>query len=74
MQTGRVAMSDHPVLDEDELTVLRLLSQGSSLAAIGRALNMSQSTVRRRCRATCHRLGVETSIEAVVWAVRRELI
>lgn len=67
-------MSDDPVLTADELTVLRLLSQGASLDAIGRALNMSQSTVRRRCRTTCRRLGVETSIEAVVWAVRRNLI
>ncbi len=63
-----------PPLAHDDLRLLTLLSRGLSIDAIGRRLNLSDRTIRRRTRAICDRLGVGTPIEAVVWAARRRLL
>lgn len=63
-----------PTLAHDDVRLLTLMSRGLSIDVIGRRLNMSDRTVRRRTRAICDRLGVRTSIEAVVWAARRGLL
>ena len=69
---GRRGVSDHdsPRLDDDELLLLRLLSEGLSADVIGRRMGLSDRTVRRRLRSVCDRVGVGSPIEAVVWAVR----
>ncbi|YCK33638.1 hypothetical protein ACNF49_05950 [Actinomadura sp. ATCC 39365] len=41
---------------------------------VGRRLDISGRTVRRRLRGICDRIGVATAIEAVAWAARRQLI
>lgn len=61
-------------LSDEDLEVLRLLSRGHTTDAIARELGMSERTLRRRGRLICDRLGVRTPIEAVVWAVRSQLI
>ncbi|PZF86655.1 LuxR C-terminal-related transcriptional regulator [Jiangella anatolica] len=61
-------------LTDDDVTILRLLAQGLPLQLVARRAGMSSRTVRRRIRAVCDRLGVGTSIEAVVWAAKRGLL
>jgi DNA-binding NarL/FixJ family response regulator len=58
----------------DQLDILSLLAQGLTVEAIARRLNVSERTVRRRVRAVTVELGVDSTIEAVVWAVRQRLI
>lgn len=57
-----------------ELSVLRLLADGLSVDAVGRRLNLSERTVRRRTKAVCDRLGVRTAVQAIVWAAHRGLL
>ncbi len=61
-------------LDADDLHLLELLAQGLPLEAVARQMYLSDRTVRRRTRAICERLQVSTPIEAVVWAVRQQLL
>jgi DNA-binding NarL/FixJ family response regulator len=61
-------------LEDDQVALLRLLAQGVPVDVIGRRLDLSGRTVRRRCRAICDRLGVGTTVEAVVWAARKGII
>lgn len=69
-------MSRHAsaAISPDDLTVLRMLSQGATVEVIARDLNVSVRTLRRRNRQLCDQLEVRTPIEAVVWAVRHQLI
>jgi len=53
--------------------VLSLLARGHTVDAIAHRLSMSERTVRRKVRGVCDGLGVETTIEAIVWAVREDL-
>ena len=62
------------LLTDEELLLLRLLSEGTSADVIGRRLGLSDRTIRRRLRSVCDRVGVDSPIEAVVWAVRRHQI
>jgi DNA-binding NarL/FixJ family response regulator len=63
-----------PHLTHDELQVLALLARGLTTDRIASRLNMSERTVRRKTRSACDSLNVETTVEAIVWAVRRRLI
>lgn len=54
-----------------DLEILSLLSQGMTTEAIARRVGVSERTVRRRLRAVADGIGVESSIEAVVHAVRQ---
>ncbi|WP_246843547.1 helix-turn-helix transcriptional regulator [Allokutzneria sp. NRRL B-24872] len=62
------------VLAHEDLVLLRLLASGLSIDSVGRRMELSGRTVRRRTRAVCDHLGVSTPIEAVVWAARRRLV
>ncbi|WP_443079159.1 helix-turn-helix transcriptional regulator [Streptomyces sp. NBC_01498] len=44
------------------------------MAQVARRMGMSDRTLRRKLRAICDRVDVETPIEAVVWAVRRRIV
>jgi DNA-binding NarL/FixJ family response regulator len=68
-------MDDSPVpVGHDELVVLRLMAEGHTVEAVARRLDVSERTVRRKSRSACEAVGVDTTIEAIVWAVRRRLI
>lgn len=62
----------HP--DDVDVEILRLLSRGQTTDVIARRVDVSERTVRRRLRAIADGMGVDSSIEAVVHAVRAGLI
>ncbi|SEP02990.1 LuxR C-terminal-related transcriptional regulator [Amycolatopsis saalfeldensis] len=64
----------HASLAREEIALLALLAEGLPLEAIARRLDLSDRTIRRRVRSICDRLGLETPIQAVVWAARRGLV
>ena len=51
-----------------------VFAEGQTVDAVARRLDVSERTVRRRARAACGALGVDTTVEAIVWAVRHRLI
>ncbi|GAA3002853.1 hypothetical protein GCM10017559_25220 [Streptosporangium longisporum] len=61
-------------LSADDLVLLAELAKGVTVDRVGRRLDISGRTVRRRLRGICDRIGVATAIEAVAWAARRRLI
>ncbi|HKC29287.1 MAG TPA: LuxR C-terminal-related transcriptional regulator [Jatrophihabitans sp.] len=64
----------HQCLDDDDLRLLALLAEGLPTLAVARALNTSPRTLQRRTREVCDRIGVRSTVEAVAWAARRQLI
>ena len=74
MHMDRQRKTARPAISSEELAVLRAVAKGRPIDAIARELQLSERTVRRRTRSVCDRLGVETPIEAVVWAVRHGLV
>lgn len=62
------------VLADDEIEVLRLMAEGLTVEAVARRLDVSERTVRRKSRAACASVGVDTTVEAIVWAVRHHLL
>ncbi|PRY37906.1 MULTISPECIES: LuxR C-terminal-related transcriptional regulator [Umezawaea] len=63
-----------PSLGQQDLTMLAFLADGMVVEAVGRRMELSDRTVRRRMRAVCDQLGVRTPVQAIVWAARRGLI
>jgi DNA-binding NarL/FixJ family response regulator len=61
-------------LDGQERALLAMLADGMVLDAISRRLNLSERTVRRRVRALCDRVGVDTTVQAVVWAAHEGVL
>ncbi|UYM03353.1 LuxR C-terminal-related transcriptional regulator [Solicola gregarius] len=57
-----------------DLTILRMLSRGHTIEYVARQVALSERTVRRRLRTIADDLGVDSSIEAIVHAVRAGLI
>ena len=53
--------------------MLRLLAEGETVDVAARRLGVSERTVRRKARSACDKVGCETTIEAIVWAVRHGL-
>ncbi len=70
----RGELTDDSPLSRDDLDVLAALSRGKSLQGVADELHLSHRSVSRQVNGICERLGVERTIQAVVWAVRRELI
>lgn len=56
--------------DEMDRAILQLLAGGAVMASVGRQLGISERTVRRRTQAMSRRVGVDTTIEVIVHAVR----
>ncbi|WP_236700331.1 LuxR family transcriptional regulator [Allosalinactinospora lopnorensis] len=72
---SREGIPNVPVdLADDELQLLAEIATGVTTDVAARRLELSARTLRRRLRAICDQLGVNTPIEAVVWAARRQLI
>lgn len=62
------------VLSDEDQQVLAHLASGLSNPAAARKLNISERTLQRRIRDICDRIGVQTPVQAVAWAARRQLI
>jgi DNA-binding NarL/FixJ family response regulator len=56
--------------DKGDLEILRLTADGHTVEAVARRVGLSERTVRRRLRAVADGIGVDSTIEAVVYAVR----
>jgi DNA-binding NarL/FixJ family response regulator len=67
-------VTDEPRLNEEEVRLLAQIASGVTADVAARKLELSARTLRRRLRTICDRVGVNTPIEAVVWAARRQLI
>lgn len=61
-------------LGPEELETLALLADGHTAETVARRLGISERTVRRRLRAAGDAMGVDSTIETVVRAVRDGLI
>lgn len=57
-----------------EVEVLQALADGNSVSQIAATLHLSQHTVRNHIRSAMAKLGVHTSLEAVVHAARTGLV
>jgi DNA-binding NarL/FixJ family response regulator len=66
--------SEQPVLTERELEVLSGMSDGRSNAEIGRALFLSEDTVKTHARRLFRKLGASDRAQAVAIAIRRGLV
>ncbi|HWC84155.1 MAG TPA: LuxR C-terminal-related transcriptional regulator [Pseudonocardiaceae bacterium] len=63
-----------PYLSAQDVALLALLAEGLPIDAVGRRLQLSGRTVRRRTRSICEQLGVQAPVQAIVWAARRGLV
>lgn len=71
---GEVSEDPAPVAFTDrERDVLRLIAAGKDNAAIGRELYISAGTVRKNVSSILAKLGVQSRVDAAVYAVRRGL-
>jgi DNA-binding NarL/FixJ family response regulator len=61
-------------LTEMEIRILQMIAGGESQKTVAAALFMSMSTLRRRIKGLCTKLGVETVEEALASAVKKGLI
>lgn len=56
-----------------ELEVLQLLAQGCKNEEVSRALVISQQTVKNYVHSILSKLGVETRVDAVLYAIENDL-
>ena len=63
-----------PVLTEREMDVLRLVARGLNNRDIGRELFISENTVKNHVRNILEKLHLHSRMEAVVYAVRENLL
>jgi DNA-binding NarL/FixJ family response regulator len=61
-------------LNKEELYVLSLLAAGLSTSTVARKRCVSSRTLRRQVSGIREAVGVSTTIEAVRWAARQQLI
>jgi DNA-binding NarL/FixJ family response regulator len=57
-----------------DLEILSLLADGQTVEVVSRRAGLSERTVRRRLRSLADELGVDSTIQTVVHAVRCGLI
>jgi DNA-binding NarL/FixJ family response regulator len=69
-----IGAAERSELNQGDVELLRLMSEGLPSEAVARRLDLSDRTVRRRVRSICDRLGVAAPIQAIVWAARRGLL
>lgn len=61
-------------LSDSDISVLAEVASGAPTEEAARNLGLSTRTLRRRLKDICGKVGVATTIEAVVWAVRNEVL
>jgi two-component system NarL family response regulator len=66
--------ASRPSLTDRELQVLRYASDGLTNRQIGRRLQISENTVKNHIRNILEKLHLHSRMEAVLYAVREELI
>jgi DNA-binding NarL/FixJ family response regulator len=71
---GGTDLTDRAGLEDEELRILQLLALGMPTNAVARRVGVSGRTLRRRVRVICQRSGSENLLQAVVWAVRLDLL
>jgi DNA-binding NarL/FixJ family response regulator len=71
---GSAATAVVDELTEREVDVLRLLADGLDNRAIGAALFLSPTTVKRHVSSIVSKLGVSNRVQAAIWAVRAGLL
>jgi len=73
-QPAEEASSNAPTLTERELEVIRMIADGADNAAIGRELSISKHTVKQYVTNIFEKLGVQSRVQAAVYAVRNGLV
>lgn len=61
-------------LEEEEITILKLLCEGASNAEIAHSLFMSTTSVKRKLRLIFNKMNVQTRAQAAAEAVRRGIV
>jgi DNA-binding NarL/FixJ family response regulator len=59
---------------ERDLEILRILAAGHTVSVVARRVGLSERSVRRRLRGMAETVGVGSTMELVVCAVRRRII
>ncbi|AKT52625.1 LuxR family transcriptional regulator [Arsenicicoccus sp. oral taxon 190] len=59
-----------PQLSQREMDTLKLVARGMSNREIGRALSITEGTVKNHVHNALHKLGLETRIQAAAYMVR----
>ncbi len=73
-RVAELASGGEPALTARELEVIRLITEGADNATIGRELSISRHTVKQHVTNIFEKLGVQSRVQAAVYAVRRGLI
>ncbi len=73
MQRGLGDEKKPEALTEQEIEILRQLAEGKTDREVSQKLGIAERTVRYRLRVIYDKLGVNTRVEAVVWAVKQGL-
>ncbi len=74
MMSDSQAMSGRAALSAEQVRILQLLAAERTTVEVARELHISERTLRRRTHQICVVLGVETHMQAVVWAVRQGVV
>ncbi|WP_051551381.1 helix-turn-helix domain-containing protein [Nocardioides sp. URHA0020] len=74
VEPGRTTTAHGWEPSPDDVRLLRLLSEGHTTDAVARREGVSERTIRRRLRTIADEIGVDSTIEAVVYAVRARVI
>lgn len=68
------AIVSHNCLTPTEVAVLQRVADCGSVREAARALYRSETTLKRELAAVREKLGVATTLQAVVWAIRQGII
>jgi DNA-binding CsgD family transcriptional regulator len=62
------------IIDMDDIQLLTEIASGVTADVAARRLQTSPAALRRHLRRICDKLNVNTPIEAVTWAARKDLL
>jgi DNA-binding NarL/FixJ family response regulator len=69
-----ISMSRRPALTGREIEVLQLIAEGMTSKEVGEQLFISENTVKNHVRNILDKLGLRSRSEAVMYALREDLI